>query len=286
MSSIQTAGHPPQGDDHAGSSVDPRSRFGLTFLPFTCELAPSRMWRLPEVDRALDDLDAIISNRLSAVVIAPAGTGKTALIRRLVERLPETRYRVAEIKVTAVGRRDFYRAVARAVGVEPVGTWPRLLEQIQDHCRALANTEALRLVLFIDEAQDMRPEVLSSIRMLTNFSMDSELLLSVLLIGDGGLETLLGKPQLCALRSRLARIVRLRLLSSDETAAYITHRLDIAGARNTIFDDLAISAVHDLSRGNIRAIDHLCRTALDLAASRRLTTIDAGLVTQARRHLP
>ncbi len=116
--------------------------------------------------------------------------------------------------------------------------------------------------------------------------MDSELLLSVLLIGDGGLETLLAKHELAALRSRLARIARLRLLSRDETAAYVNFRLDLVGARSPLFDDLALSAVYDLSRGNMRAIDHLCRTALSLAAESGLATVDAGLVTQARKLIP
>lgn len=276
----------PARPDPGHPSADLRSRFGLTAMPFTRELQPSRMWRLPELDRTLDDLEAIVSERMSAIVIAPAGTGKTALIRRLADRLPDTRYQLAEIKVTSVGRRDFYRGLARAIGLEPVGSWPRLLELIQGHCRSLAATEALRLVLIIDEAQDLRPEVLSTVRMLTNFEMDSELLLSVLLVGDAGLESLLAKPELTALRSRFARVARLRLLSRDETAAYVNFRLDIAGARSVLFDDLALSAVHDLSRGNMRAIDHLCRTALGLAAAAGLETVDAGLVTQARRLLP
>jgi general secretion pathway protein A len=140
--------------------------------------------------------------------------------------------------------------------------------------------------LIIDEAQDLRPHVLSTLRMLTNFSLDSELMISLILVGDSSLETLLHRPDMEALRSRLARVIRLRLLSRDETRSYINHRLDLAGARTQILDESAVEAVHDYSRGNLRAIDHLCRTAIDLAARQALETVDAGLVTAARKRLP
>ena len=131
----------------------------------------------------------------------------------------------------------------------------------------------------------MRPEVLSTLRMLTNFNLDSELVISVILVGDTGLDTLLQRPDLESLRSRLARVVRLRLLSRPETGAYIEHRLDLVGARSQILDDSAVEAVFDYSRGNLRAIDHLCRTALSLASKKGLDTIDAGIVTAARKRL-
>ena len=165
------------------TAPDPRSHFGFTKWPFTSEIAVGKMWRHPGLDELVDDLEATVSARFSAAVIAPSGTGKSALLRRLVERLPETRYRVADVKVTGVGNRDFYRGLTRALGLTPVGTWPSLLDASQEYARTLAATEARRLVMIIDEAQDMRPQVLSTIRMLTNFNLDSELVISLILVG-------------------------------------------------------------------------------------------------------
>jgi len=266
--------------------LDPRSYFGFTEWPFTNEIPVGKMWRHPALDELVDDLEATVSARWSAAVIAPSGAGKTALLRRLVERLPETRYRVADVKVTAVGNRDFYRGLVRTLGLQPVGTWPSLLDSLQSFARTLATSEARRLVVIVDEAQDMRPEVLSTLRMLTNFNLDSELVISVILVGDSGLDTLLHRPDMEALRSRLARVARLRLLSRPETRSYIDHRLDLVGARHQILDESAVEAVFDFSRGNLRAIDHLCRTAIGLAAQQTLDTVDAGLVTAARKRLP
>ena len=276
----------PQSLPNTTPQLDLRAHFGLTELPFTQEISATKMWRQPGLDELVDGLEASVSARMSVAVIAPSGTGKSALLRRLVERLPETRYQVADIKVTSVSNRDFYQGLARALAVEPAGTWPRLLEKLQAYAQALAATEARRLVIIVDEAQDMRPEVLSTLRVLTNFNLDSELLISIVLVGDGGLDTLLHRPDMEALRSRLSRVFRIRLLSKTETKAYIDHRLDLTGARQQLLDDSAVEAGYDFSRGNLRAIDHLCRTALDLAARQKLETIDAGLVTAARKRLP
>lgn len=269
-----------------GPMPDVQAHFGLSGHPFTREIATQKMWRQPGLDDLVRDLEATVSARDSAAVIAPSGAGKTALIRRLVAALPEARYRVADIKVTSVGNRDLYRSLARALGIEPSGTWPALLESLQTHAHSLATTEARRTVLIIDEAQDMRPQVLATLRMLTNFRLDSELLISLILVGDSGLEALLHRPDMEALRSRLACVVRIRLLSRSETRSYIDHRLDIVGARSRVLDDSAVEAVYDFTRGNIRAVDHLCRTALDLAARSALDTVDAGTVTAARKKLP
>ncbi|MDT8435078.1 MAG: AAA family ATPase [Anaerosomatales bacterium] len=279
--STQTATHQPP-----RPVPDVQAHFGLAGAPFTREISTQKMWRQPGLDDLVRDLEATVSARDSAAVIAPSGAGKTVLIRRLVDSLPEARYRVADIKVTSVGNRDLYRSLARALGIEPSGTWPALLESLQTHAHALATTEARRTVLIIDEAQDMRPQVLATLRMLTNFRLDSELLISLILVGDSGLELLLHRPDMEALRSRLACVIRIRLLSRSETRSYIDHRLDIVGARSRVLDDSAVEAVYDFTRGNIRAIDHLCRTALDLAARSTVDTIDAGTITAARKKLP
>jgi len=265
---------------------DPREHFSFTEWPFTSEIPVGKMWRHPALDELVDDLEATVSARWSAAVIAPSGAGKTALLRRLVERLPETRYRLADVKVTGVSNRDFYRGLARTLGIQTTGTWPALLDVLQSYARTLATTEARRLVVIIDEAQDMRPEVLTTLRMLTNFNLDSELVISLILVGDSGLDILLHRPDLEALRSRLACVARLRLLSRPETRSYIDHRLELVGARGQILDESAVEAVFDYSRGNLRAIDHLCRTALTLASQKGLDTVDSGLVTAARKRLP
>jgi general secretion pathway protein A len=140
-------------------------------------------------------------------------------------------------------------------------------------------------VLLIDEGHDMRPEVLATLRILTNFAMDSRLVLSLLLAGNSQLRELLERQDLAPVSRRLAHCATLRLLSRSETRSYIDHRLAIVGAKTMPFDDQAVDAVFEITRGNLRAIDHLCLKTLEIAATADIPTVDASTVVTARRHL-
>lgn len=267
------------------TSADLRSHFALTAVPFTREIALDQRWRSPVFDEPLVHLENAVSDRMSAALFAPAGAGKTVLLRTLRARLPEARYHVRYVKVTSLSQRDLCREIAAALGLEPVGTYRRLVRKLQEHLESIASVDGLRPVLLLDEAHDMRPEVLAILRILTNFEMDSRLVLAIVLAGQPSLARLLERSELAAIRSRLAHVATLRLLSRAESAQYLEHRLAVAGAKTDLFDDRATDAVYEIARGNLRAIDHLCRKALELAALEGAAVADTNLVTKARKHL-
>jgi general secretion pathway protein A len=222
---------------------------------------------------------------MSAALIAPSGSGKTLLLRSLKESLPEARYRVHDVKVTDLSKRDMCREIATVCALPPVGTYPSLLRSLQQRFAAQLDDEGLRPVLILDEAQDMRPEVLATLRILTNFDLDSRLVLSIILAGDPRLQNLLERHELEPVRRRLAHVATLPLLARDQTRAYLEHRLRLAGAENNVFLDEAKDAVFEITRGNLRAIDHLCFKSLELAAQGERREVSATLVANARRHL-
>jgi type II secretory pathway predicted ATPase ExeA len=264
---------------------DIRGHFGFTALPFTREVTVSEQWRTPLFDEPLGELHAVLEKRMSAALLAPAGAGKTALLRALIARLPEARYRVHYFKVTALGKRDLCREIAHGVGLDPAGTYPGLVRQLQDRFEASLRTDARRPVLLVDEAHDLRPDVAPIFRLLTNFEMDSRLVLSVLLCGQPPLKKLLVRQDVEAFTQRLALIASLRLLSRTETRQYVEHRLRTVGCKKPPFDEPALDAIYEVSRGNLRAIDHAVLGALELAAARSVPTIDPALVAEARQRL-
>jgi general secretion pathway protein A len=268
------------------ASADLRSHFGLSAMPFTREIAVSDRWCSPIFDEPLADLRSTLEQRMSAVLIAPSGTGKTVLLRTVKDSLPEARYQVRVVKVTSLAKRDMYREIAAVTGVETGGTYATLLRALQDRFQHQADDEGLRPVLLVDEAHDMRPDVLATLRVLTNFDMDSRLVLSVLLAGTTQLAKVLGRAELAPISSRMAHYATLRLLSRAETTDYAKHRLHIAGARTIPFDDHALDAVFEITRGNLRAIDHLCRKSLEIATKKNVKTVDSTIVVAARKLLP
>jgi len=265
--------------------ADLRSHFGFTQTPFTREIPVRDRWVSPIFDEPLTALLSTLEARMSAVLVAPSGTGKTMLLRTLCDLLPEARYRLHEVKVTSLSRRDMCREIAVATGIEPAGTYPTLMRRLQAHFRSGAEEDGVRPVLIIDEAQDMRPEVLATLRVLTNFDLDSRLLLSLVIAGDSGLKRLLERQDLVPVSRRMAHCATLRLLSRSETRSYIEHRAGIAGVDTLPLDDQAIDAVYEITRGNLRAIDHVCLKSLEIAAAADVSTIDAATVANARRHL-
>ena len=265
-------------------AADLRGVFGLTAIPFTREI--QTRWPSPHLDEVVADLATVVANRMAAALVAPAGTGKTVILRALAERLPEARYRVHYLKVTSLSKRDLCREMAAVMGLEPVGSYPNLVRKLQDKVQDVAFVEGLRPVLLVDEAHDMRPEVLAILRILTNFEMDSKLVLAVVLAGHPPLAQMLARDELAAVRQRVAHYATLRLLSREETRAYVEHRMHTAGARSVPFDASSLDAVYEISRGNFRAVDALALKSLEVAAKKGVAVVDPAVVMAARALLP
>jgi type II secretory pathway predicted ATPase ExeA len=240
---------------------------------------------LPFLEQARAGLRRTVERGFSGALIAPAGTGKTALLRRLLSELPEARFQVRTVKVCDLGKRDLCREIARTLGLPPVGTYPGLVHKLQDRFEHESTHDGLRPVLVLDEAQDLRPEVLSMLRVLTSFQLDSRLVLSVVLSGQTPLRKLLEADDQLAVTRRLACTVTLRTLTREETADYVGHRLRIAGTTSSPFDQGALEALYDISHGNLRAIDALALESLSLAAGAKQQAVGSGHVAKARGHL-
>lgn len=260
-------------------------RFGFHKTPFTPEVRCDEQFRLPLFDRIVEELHTVVDHRLPAALVAPAGTGKTALLRRLISGLPEARYRVRYVKVTGLSKRDFCREIAMACGLPPRGSFPGLMRVVQEHFEADATTDGMRPVLIIDEGHELKPEVLAMLRILTNFDMDSRLVLSLILAGQSPLQGLLMRTDQAAVLNRLAHIDTLRLLSRDELAQYVEHRCAVAGAATTPFDTGALDAIFELSRGNLRATDRLALKALQTASRASEDIVTNAHIVSARKYL-
>ncbi|MBX3276328.1 MAG: AAA family ATPase [Sandaracinaceae bacterium] len=265
--------------------MDTLAAFNLHKLPFTREVAVREMLSLSHFEQARHGLLACLERRMSAAIIGPAGSGKSALCRALRDALPEARYRVHYVKVADLGKRDLCREVATAMGVTSAGSYPMLVRRIQEDFAQSGVADGVRPVLVIDEAHDIRPDVLGVLRILTNFDWDSRLVLSVVLAGQPRLETLLKKATLEDVAQRIAFTARLRLLSRDETANYLAHRCAIAGQPQSPFDPGSIEALFEMSQGNLRAIDRLALGALDEAATRGAKVVAGSDVVAARRRV-
>ena len=125
-----------------------------------------------------------------------------------------------------------------------------------------AHAEGKRIVLVVDEAQNLAPEVLEQVRLLTNLETETQKLLQIILIGQPELRELLGRVELRQLAQRITGRYHLDPLSDDEAAAYVRHRLRVAGATREIFTNGALREIQRLSGGVPRLINIICDRAL------------------------
>lgn len=255
--------------------------FRFTSEPFTREIRIENRFIVPHLDLELKKLKEVVEARQSAAVIAPAGSGKSFIIRSLKATLPEARYRVSYLKLASLSMRDMCRNLAMAIGASPAGQFPTLIKNVEEHIRS-GFDGGIRPVILLDDAHEMRPEVLRLLRVLTNFEMDSRLVVSFILCGQTTLKQILMRPDMEDVLQRLAYCGELRLLDREETKAYVKHRCMVAGLRDAPFDQSALDAIYEITHGNMRAIDKIALASLIVTDEKDRSLIEAPDVAEAR----
>lgn len=260
-------------------------RFRFTTTPFTREIRIEQRFKAPHIEDEIQSLKRAIDRRESACLIAPAGSGKTVVLRTLLSLLPEARYKTSYLKLTDLSARDMCRQIAHHIGAPPAGQYPALVRAIEETFKSGLSEQGRRQVIVFDEAHDMRSEMIRMLRLLTNFEMDSKLVVSVILCGQMPLRETLLDARMQDIRQRLVHFGHLRLLTREESNAYIQHRSAASGVPRAPFDTNALDAIFEISRGNFRAIDSLCNKALEISDNAAREIVDQTDVAAARSAL-
>ncbi len=259
------------------------SRFGLRARPFTREIRPRDHFPIEEHEEALQALLQVIRARGLGALVGPAGGGKTVTCRRLVAELPEARYQVRYLLAGGLGVRDACRELSVTLGLDPSGTRPALLRRIKEALKRYPDERGTHPVILLDDAHEMKIEVLGLLKALTNYEMDSRLVVSVVLVGQPKLRQLLRRVELEDIAGRLGLIATLGNLSREASTRYVEHRITIAGGRRVPFDKNALEGLFELTRGNLRAIDHVALRSLELADAAGAEVVDVSHVQAAGR---
>ena len=156
---------------------------------------------------------------------------------------------------------------------------------IQQEIQRLVQERHLTVLLVVDEAHHLRPDVLALFPLLANFDWDSTGRLALLLAGQSGLRQRLQMAHLEALAQRITIRFALRGFDRDTTEKYLEHRLKVAGVDRPLFTDSALEALYDASQGVMRKIDSLAHHALAVAATVRARLIEPDHVLKAAEEL-
>jgi general secretion pathway protein A len=260
------------------------SFFGLQEKPFAITPDPRYLYLSERHAEALAHLLYGINEAGGFIQLTgEVGTGKTTVIRSLLEQLPG-HADVALILNPRVTPAEFLLTICEELHVavpEPGrGSTKVLMDLLGRH---LLDTHARgrRVVLIVDEAQNLSTQTLEQVRLLTNLETATTKLLQIILIGQPELRELLDKPELRQLAQRITGRYHLNPLSAEESAAYVKHRMRVAGATAEVFTPAALREIHRLSGGVPRIINVVCDRALLGAFTQEDHRVGGALVRQA-----
>ncbi|MEZ5463949.1 MAG: AAA family ATPase [Lysobacteraceae bacterium] len=210
------------------------------------------------------------------------GTGKTTLCRLLLEQLPE-KTRVALVLNPRISPLELLETICEELKLDIDGRQGSLKGMVDTLNTYLldAYAQGLRVVLIIDEAQNLSDEALEQVRLLTNLETPTQKLLQIILLGQPELREMLAKPELRQLAQRITARYHLTPLNADETEAYVRHRLAVAGSQRFPFTKLALRKIHQHSGGVPRLINVITDRALVAGYAQDLQQMGERVIDQA-----
>jgi type II secretory pathway predicted ATPase ExeA len=252
--------------------------YGLKWNPFAPDVPVEALHVAPRTQSFCWRVEQLASEGGFALITGAPGTGKSVTLRILAERLGAQRdVTVGVLSRPQAGLSDFYREMGSLFGVQlsPHNRWAGF-KVLRDRWQAHIDAALVRPVLIVDEAQEMVPKVLAELRLLASARLDSHILLTVVLAGDGRLVERFQSAELLPLGSRIRVRMALERASPDELQDCLKHAFTEAGAPKLMTAEL-MAALADHAQGNLRALMNMAGELLSIAAEREARQIDEKL---------
>lgn len=257
--------------------------FGLNEKPFAITPDPRYLFMSERHGEGLAHLLYGVTDSGGFIQLTgEVGTGKTTLVRTLLSQLP-AEVDVALILNPQVTVLEFLQAICRELSIELPDQRNSTMALVDALNRYLldAHSRGRRIILLVDEAQNLSEEVLEQLRLLTNLETARQKLLQIILIGQPELREILAQNSLRQIAQRVTGRYHLEPLSREEASHYIDHRMKVAGGLGEIFNERAKREVYRLSGGIPRIMNVICDRALLGAYSLESRTVDAALIRGA-----
>ena len=240
--------------------------FAFTRFPFENTLEADELFASAARREAEARLKHLIELRGIGLMTGEVGSGKTTLCRHVTAGLHPGQYRVYYVSLSTGNVLDMYKAISWELGLPTERSRATAYRAIRNEISRLVQEAKQLPVVIIDEAQHLRNDVLEDLRLLTNYAMDAENRMCLLLVGLTELRRRLSMAVHESLSQRLVVRHHLAGLGRDELDGYLTHRLRLAGAEAPIFAPPAVEAMFQASRGLPRKVNRIAHYALTAAA--------------------
>ena len=263
--------------------------FALNCEPFSIVPDPGFLYPSSQHRQAVAHLKYGLDREGGFVLLTgEVGTGKTTLTRTLLKRLP-AHVRVAYVLNSTLEVTDVLASICQELSIElPQSSQTSLSKNCIDALNAdliAAHSEGKKTLVVIEEAQNLSPEVLEILRLLSNLETATHKLLHILLVGQPELLETLAQKNQRQLNQRVVARFHLLPLAKTDVANYVNHRLHHAGANRAIFENAAMGSLFKLTKGVPRLINLICHHALLAAYATGAKTVSAKLVKKAAKEI-
>ena len=261
------------------------THFGFTHFPFERELHPDELFATQAGREAEARLKHLLELRGIGLITGEVGSGKTTVCRKVAAQLHPGLYRVFYVTLSTGHVLDMYKSIAWELGLPTERNRASAYRAIHSEITRLSLEARQRPLLIVDEAHHLRNDVLEDLRLLTNYAMDAERRLCLLLVGLTELRRRLAMAVHESLAQRLVVRHHLSGLTREELPAYLAHRLQLAGSMLPLFAPAAIEALFQATQGLPRKVNRAAHYALSAAALAKDKLVSAEHVQLALEEL-
>jgi len=251
------------------------SLWGLEWNPFTPELPSEALLVTPKIESFVWRVEQLVQEGGFALISGPSGTGKSVALRIIARRLASIRDVVVGVLERPQSKNaDFYRELGDifAVKLSPSNRWGGF-KALREKWKSHVASARIKPVLLIDEAQEMTPDVLNELRILSSADFDATSLLTIVMAGDDRLLELLRQPDLIPLSTRIRTRLRTEPAPRDELLELLQHALARAG-NATLMTEPLIEALVDHAAGNYRLLMTMAAELLAYGRAHGVSQLD------------
>ena len=260
--------------------------FGLKEQPFSIAPNPRYLYLSQQHQEALAHLIYGLNGNGGIILLTgEVGTGKTTISRKLLEDIPE-HIDIAWIVNPKLSAEELLATICDELGIQyPQNATIKTFTDLLSAHLITSHADGRNVVLMIDEAQNLSPDLLEQLRLLTNLETNERKLLQIVLLGQPELKAMLQRPELRQFAQRITARFHLHSLDRQACGHYIRHRLEVAGCSRPVFSQRAINAIYRLSHGTPRLINLICDRAMLGVFSQHGAIVQPSHVRQAYREI-
>lgn len=262
------------------------SYYGLEDNLFNKSVNSSTSYKSKDYQNVISRLNYLKEIKGIGLFIGSPGLGKTYTLRCFVDSLNEDLYKIIYISSANLSKFEFFGNIAKQLNIDVGACYKdELYENIQKEIKRLVQEKRNEVVIIVDDGQNLNPKILNDLKVLFDFQMDSKDYTTIILCGHEELRKELSKITYETIQQRVVVNYKYRGLEREEVKEYIKTRLELSKQKNNIFNENALNALYNASKGNPRRLNSLVINCLIIGYQNKKPIIDEEIVMMAKNEI-